>query len=203
MILIYCFVVLLSLLVAISVYQTLANGRRRKRWQDLARRLGLTYHNDQIAGFLDGVPVVVTVVVQGSGKAKVVFTRFTVQIPGILPAGLEITSHQLSSKLLDSEGAIELGRVALDQNLLVRGEDPDEIQTWANQETVKFSLLRLATLPLGPSKLSDSKLVVESYNAMPDNDELENALYDLVALVRGIVPKVGVSTPMLPSDRKA
>ncbi|MEZ4462625.1 MAG: hypothetical protein R3E66_23445 [bacterium] len=203
MILVYYLVFILCLFAVMSVYQVSANARRRKRWQDLARRLGLTYHNDQIAGSLDGVPVVVTVVIQGSGKAKEVFTRLTVQIPGKLPAGLEITSHQLSSKLLDSEGAIELGRVALDQNLLVRGEDPDEIQTWANQETVKFSLLRLATLPLGPSKLSDNKLVVESYNATLDNDELEDALHDLVALVRGIAPNAGGSTRLLPSDRKA
>lgn len=133
--------------VLFDVYRT---RRRRARWSEAAEELGFTYDGiDQMAGDTDGIRVHVDVVIHRHHRRRKSYqTIWSAETTTVLPLGLELRPEGLASKLAARIGFddLKLGIPDLDDKLVVRCDDLEELEAWVEQPQVVEGLRELAAV---------------------------------------------------------
>ncbi len=167
--------------------------QRNDAWTLVAKRLGLSFPSDAIAGKLEGVELSVRTISRGVGKSRQDFTVIMLKISGTLPAGISIEPEKALDKLAKLIGSedIQLGLPTLDSKLLVRASNENKIRSWAKRPGVERALRRLVTLSSYTFHVTGGHLIFERRGIMTNAKDLESLIRELVAITRDFsqVPK--------------
>ncbi len=164
-------------------------GQAEDSWRKLADRHGLRQTNEWegkkalvVHGDLDGRPFLMENIEVG-GQQKQVQTQISLQLSNRLPADLffgpERFGKGIFKKMIVGE-EIEIGDAEFDAKVVIRADDPRELETYLTDER-KVAVLRLVE---NKATLEDGKILLKAPKELHQLQELEFLLEEMRAVAR-------------------
>jgi len=185
------------MLLVIGFFLFLAKKQREKRentWRNAGQAIGFTYVEPfnwagypRLNGNRDGVPVDIDVVMRGSGKNKQVFTRATSPSPIQLPKGLKVTKEHLFdgfTKFLGGQD-IEIGLPSIDDKLLIKGRDEEEVRQFFRNARVRQTCVNLVNKKSG-GMLSHDGVQILVRNMLMSSQDIQGLIGVTVDIVKAL-----------------
>lgn len=141
---------LLVILGAALPYVYLQQRKAQTAYQAVAKALGLQYRcigawgDPVLQGTYAGFEITVDAEVRRTRQARAHFTRATAAVAPPLPAGLSVTRATTAARVTRALGVegIKVENATLDRELLVEGNQPDQVRAFLSDGQAAEGLLR-------------------------------------------------------------
>jgi len=160
--------------------------RRTAAWTLAAKRLGLSFPDDDISGVVDGVQLTIQHEGRGVGNSRKYFTVVTLNMAGELPSGMSIRPEKILetvAALIGSE-VVQFEFPGVDSKLMVNALDESQLRVWAQRPNVSASLQRLVSLESYWFEVTSHQIRFERRGSMANAEKLEALIRELVAITK-------------------
>lgn len=158
-------------------------------WTEVASRMKLDFDGLRMSGAIGEINLEIYTETRGSGKSKHHYTVFVAGLDRKVPAGLRITYEGVFLKIGKVVGMqdIQLDLPGIDEKLMVRGSNEDEVRRWARRVDVSRGLTDLIELSSATFEVNEDSLVLEASGKLADPEVIEMLIEKLVHIARALV----------------
>lgn len=191
--------VVVIVLALTFLYESHYRSKRRTAWSEVATRYGLRFAADEIHGTIAPFGIRVWEETRGAGKSRYTVTmwRFSFDGPTTMPHALSITPEGLLQKLGKFVGGedVQLDLPDVDSRMIVRGEHPEHIRSWAQQPLVARALRNLVRSDAEKWSLTNYELILEDRRRPHTAKEVGDLLIEYLELAEGFAGVKGDTQP--------
>lgn len=174
----------------------------RRKWRRFAERHGLEFSGERllerpsIRGSYKGVSLQIHIEMQGSGRNRHAYTRYTARFNAPLPPGLNITGEGFKDKIVKLFGGqdIQVGIRRVDDALRVKGSDEARVRGFLQDEAVFAAVMKLVTSHGGA--ISGGTATLRNRGYAGSEDLLQSKADAVANTVRDVEQALGRQRPV-------